>query len=50
MESANIEIDNDNQYFGMNSHQTMSQLEDSSPLGCYAMSSGEQLTRASEAL
>jgi len=37
VESADIEIDNDNQHFGMISNQTMSQLEDSSLPGCYAM-------------
>jgi len=41
VESADIETDNDNQHFGMNSNQTMSQLEDSSLLGCYAMSNDE---------
>jgi len=48
VESADIEIDNDNQHFGMNSNQTMSQLEDSSILGCYAMSN--EVTSVSEAL
>lgn len=46
--SANIEIDNDNQHFDMISNQTMSQLEDSSLPGCYAMSSDE--SSVSEAL
>jgi len=41
MESAGVEIDNDNQHFGMNSNKTMSQLKDSSLLGCYAMSNNE---------
>lgn len=41
VERENIEIDNDNQHFGMNWNQTMSQLEDSILLGCYAMSNDE---------
>ena len=41
VESADIEIDNDNQHFGTISNQTMSQCEDSSLPGCYAMSNDE---------
>jgi hypothetical protein len=42
VESAVIETDSDNQHFDMNSkNQTMSQLEDSSIPGCYAMSNDE---------
>jgi hypothetical protein len=41
VESKNIETDNDNQHFGMNSNQTVSQLEGSSLQVCYAMSNDE---------
>jgi len=41
VESADIEVDNDNQHFDMISNQTMSQLEDSSFPGCYAMPNDE---------
>jgi hypothetical protein len=37
VERENIEIDNDNQHFGMNSNQMMSQLEDVMP--CQIMNS-----------
>jgi len=41
VERADIEIDNENQHFGTISNQTMSQCEDSSLPGCYAMSNDE---------